>query len=50
LEKSKRNCIFVIKIKILIMARRKLHRYTGNEVASQPSIAEQLLRGTKIGN
>ena len=32
------------------MARRKLHRYTGNEVASQPSIAEQLLRGTKIGN
>ena len=31
------------------MTRRKLHRYTGNEVASQPSIAEQLLRGTKIG-
>ena len=31
------------------MTRRKLHRYTGNEVASQPSIAEQLLRGTKVG-
>ena len=31
------------------MTRRKLHRYTGNEVASQPSIAEQLLKGTKVG-
>ena len=32
------------------MSKRKLYRYTGNEVTSQPSIAEQLLRGTKIGN
>ena len=32
------------------MTKRKLQKYTGNEVALQPSIAEQLLRGTTVGN
>ena len=43
-----KNCVILRKLNV--MAKRKLHRYTGNEIASQPSIAEQLLRDTKIGN
>lgn len=36
--------------KFYIMAKNKLKRYTGAEVAQPKSIAEQLLTGTKLGN
>lgn len=39
-----------MQLKLHIMPRNKLKRYTGAEVAQPKSIAEQLLAGTKLGN